>query len=290
MLASKTDFVVTLGGDGTILHVSSLFGHSRVPPVLSFSMGTLGFLLPYDITALPTALTDVISSRFKLAMRERLCLTLWGERPNERLDLAGIAERDVHFLNEVVLHRGREPHMATMDAFVNGEHLTRTIADGLIMSTPTGSTAYSLSAGGPIVHPAVSTMVLTPISPRSLSFRTILLPGAARVQLFVAPGSRSPAEVSVDGRTIGTLAPAQSAYVQPSPYSLPCISVARVPTSTERVIDGVVGSVDIHDDWMHDINTRLRFNTSFTPRGGGHDEMDLRTTYGDTVQRPPQKS
>ncbi|WFC95956.1 NADH kinase [Malassezia brasiliensis] len=151
LLAEKTDFIVTLGGDGSILHASSLFDQSAVPPILSFSMGTLGFLLPYDIQSFPESIADVVEGKFSLLLRMRLRMTLWDHETNQQLGLKGEdACREMHFMNEVVLHRGSEPHMTTMDAFVNGEHLTRTIADGLIVSTPTGSTAYSLSAGGPI--------------------------------------------------------------------------------------------------------------------------------------------
>lgn len=88
-------------------------------------------------------------------------------------------------MNEVSLHRGSSPHMTTIDAFVDSQHLTEAVADGLVVATPTGSTAYSLSAGGPIVHPSVQTMLLTPICPRSLSFRTVLLPSDVCIQLKV---------------------------------------------------------------------------------------------------------
>jgi len=269
LLHRKTDFVVTVGGDGSILHVSSLFDQHPVPPVLSFSMGTLGFLLPYDISSFKDAIADVIQSRFFLQLRMRMCMTLWSENPDRCLWLPGEQQcRELHFMNEVVLHRGREPHMTTMDAFVNGEHLTRTIADGLIVSTPTGSTAYSLSAGGPIVHPSVSTMLMTPISPRSLSFRTILLPGDANVQLFVSPSSRSPAEVNLDGRTVFTLSPKESVHVNKSPYPLPCVSFAPETNTVRRSgLGSTVTKGDIiYDNWVHDINTRLQFNASFQPR------------------------
>ena len=288
LLAEKTDFVIAIGGDGSILHVSSLFDQNPVPPVLSFSMGTLGFLLPYDIQAFPVILDDVVHSRFMLALRKRMCMALWDKSPGDCLWLPGEqACRELHFMNEVVLHRGREPHMTTMDAFVNGEHLTRTIADGLIVSTPTGSTAYSLSAGGPIVHPSVSTMVLTPISPRSLSFRTILLPDSAQIQIFVSPDSRSPAEVSVDGRTVHTLIKQQSASVQMSPFPIPCITFSPECNFARRS-GSLSDSNDapmIHDGWVHDINPLLRFNTSFTPRGHVlSDEQRAEAAYAGTVR------
>lgn len=89
-------------------------------------------------------------------------------------------------MNEIALHRGREPHLSTIDTFVDGQHLTESVGDGLIVSTPTGSTAYSLSAGGPIVHPSLSAMVLTPICPRSLSFRPLVFPSSSSITLRVS--------------------------------------------------------------------------------------------------------
>ena len=189
MLAQKTDFVITLGGDGSILHVSSLFDRDAVPPVLSFSMGTLGFLLPYDISGYKEAIKDMVQGDISLLLRMRLRQTSHrrdGEAFCQIQDQRqGGGCYDVHLMNEVTLHRGREPHMTKIDAYVDGQHLTQAISDGLIIATPTGSTAYSLSAGGPIVHPSVQSLVLTPICPRSLSFRTVLLPSDSVIQLKV---------------------------------------------------------------------------------------------------------
>lgn len=89
-------------------------------------------------------------------------------------------------MNEVALHRGRSAHLTTLDAFVDGQHLTEAVADGLIVATPTGSTAYSLSAGGPIVHPSLAALVLTPICPRSLSFRPLVFPAGSSITLRVS--------------------------------------------------------------------------------------------------------
>lgn len=294
LLAEKTDLVIALGGDGSILHVSSLFDQHAVPPVLSFSMGTLGFLLPYDVRALPEAVNDVFHSRFSLTLRKRMCMGLWDDKPEQCLWLPGEDScRELHFMNEMVLHRGSDPHMTTMDAFVDGEHLTRTVADGLIVSTPTGSTAYSLSSGGPIVHPSVSTMLLTPICPRSLSFRTILLPDNAQLQIFVAENSRSPAEVSVDGRTIHTLASKQSACVQMSPFPIPCVTFSPERNVARRSGSSQSDTNDdrciVHDSWVHDINALLRFNTSFTPRDKSLlNEQQVEATYWGNIRASSQ--
>lgn len=209
-----TDLVITLGGDGTILHTSSLF-NSAVPPVISFSMGTLGFLLPYrkqeqggrfcslpqpktyifhfqplDINNYKTALEKLIEQKqASLLLRMRLKCTLHGAdgRRLQAKDGSGRVN-DLTVMNEVNLHRGRYPHLTSIGCFVDGHLITEAVADGLIVASPTGSTAYSLSAGGSIVHPSIQSLLLTPICPRSLSFRPVLLPPNATIQLKVKTG------------------------------------------------------------------------------------------------------
>lgn len=306
LLADKVDLCITLGGDGTILHVSSLFDRSAVPPVLSFSMGTLGFLLPFHIDAFQTAFEDLINSKSSLLLRMRLHQTMHEKDGTPVQDQGkGTSRTDVHLMNEVALHRASSPHMTMIDAFVDGRHLTQAISDGLIIATPTGSTAYSLSAGGPIVHPSVQSLVLTPICPRSLSFRTVLLPSDANIQLKVSQRSRTAAQISVDGRDAQTLLPGQYLQVGMSPYPIPCVNRAsysqksssgkkqkglRSGTISEPQLieskssDSLEGSHLSHsergeDDWVGDINTLLRFNASFSGRGllggnGAFEEMD----------------
>ncbi|KAI8385810.1 ATP-NAD kinase-like domain-containing protein [Blakeslea trispora] len=178
------DFAITLGGDGTMLHLASLFPKAA-PPVISFSMGTLCFLMSYDFETYQHVLNDLIAGNVGLKMRMRLFCSL--HQPNgKRIEVDGVEVGDRQVMNEVTLHRGRHPHLTSVDCFVDNHHLTECIADGLIVATPTGSTAYSLSAGGPIVHPSVQSLVLTPICPRSLSFRTVLLPPSSTIELKVS--------------------------------------------------------------------------------------------------------
>jgi NADH kinase len=109
-------------------------------------------------------------------------------------------DTDIFAMNEVIIHRGRDPHLAIVEVFVGGRFLTEAVADGMIISTPTGSTAYSLSSGGSIVHPLVSSLLLTPICPRSLSFRPLVLPANTPITLRLSEKNRGrEVEVSVDG-------------------------------------------------------------------------------------------
>ncbi|CDH51827.1 atp-nad kinase [Lichtheimia corymbifera JMRC:FSU:9682] len=194
------DFAITLGGDGTLLHLASLFPKAA-PPVVSFSLGTLGFLMSFRLKHFRRVLNDMTAGKMSLMLRMRLFCSLH-QPDGRRISVEGKEVGDRQVMNEVTLHRGRFPHLTSLGCFVDGEYLTECVADGLIVSTPTGSTAYSLSAGGPIVHPSVQSLVMTPICPRSLSFRTVLLPPSANIRLEVGDASRSQVEVSMDGQEV----------------------------------------------------------------------------------------
>jgi NADH kinase len=239
----KVDMITTFGGDGTILHASSLFAASDVvPPILSFSMGTLGFLGEWKFAEYKRAFREVYMSgagvgdrkdvledatvpegpvngaqtgwssirgksmgetrEAKVLIRSRLKVGVYdagGNRLNSN-GLAASAGHDIHAMNEVIIHRGKEPHLAVVEVYVGGRFLTEAVADGLIISTPTGSTAYSLSSGGSIIHPLVSSLLLTPICPRSLSFRPLVLPASTPITLKLSGKNRGrQVEVSIDG-------------------------------------------------------------------------------------------
>jgi len=183
-------------------------------------------------------------------------------------------------MNEVSLHRGPSPHLNTIDVFVDGQHLTEAVCDGLIVSTPTGSTAYSLSAGGPIVHPSLSAIVLTPICPRSLSFRPLVFPSSSSITLrvrdlpdqatfyglthFLQVGdkSRSASGVSMDGQSSRVLNPGESVRVHASRYPIPCINRSSISDDMQdRKSEGVGPGKE--DDWVRDINNLLQYNATF---------------------------
>ncbi|PGH23189.1 hypothetical protein AJ80_02719 [Polytolypa hystricis UAMH7299] len=239
----KIDLIVTLGGDGTILRASSFFATSKVvPPVLSFSMGTLGFLGEWEFSEYKSAFREVYMSgsehaesnasetpsnslatptgwdavrgksmgasrSARILMRSRLRVGLFTPdgQPVHNKDGAALSsptagDDGVHAMNEVVIHRGKQPHLAVVQVFVGNRFLTEAVADGIIVSTPTGSTAYSLSCGGSIIHPLVPSLLLTPICPRSLSFRPLVIPSSTPVTLRLSEKNRgSEVEVSIDG-------------------------------------------------------------------------------------------
>ncbi|QQK45028.1 ATP-NAD/AcoX kinase [Penicillium digitatum] len=249
-LHDKVDLTVTLGGDGTILHAASLFATcSNVPPVLSFSMGTLGFLSEWKFSEFKRAFREVYMSGAgagdrtpvledvpgvapskqeiemgptgwssvrgksmgstrgaRILMRNRLKVGLFTADGTETTPIRTKTDQGqgVYVMNELLIHRGKEPHLAVVDVFVGGRFLTEAVADGIIISTPTGSTAYSLSSGGSIVHPLVPSILLTPICPRSLSFRPLVLPSSTPITLRLSEKNRGrELEVSLDGVHLG---------------------------------------------------------------------------------------
>jgi len=256
--AENIDLIITLGGDGTILHASSLFKVGAVPPVLSFSMGTLGFLLPFHVDDFARALESVWEGNTTILYRMRLSCSFYDADGSK----IGEDRKDWQVMNELALHRGSSPHLNTIDVFVDGQHLTEAVCDGLIVSTPTGSTAYSLSAGGPIVHPSLSAIVLTPICPRSLSFRPLVFPSSSSITLRIGDKSRASAGVSMDGQVSRVLSPGASVRVSASPYPIPCINRSSIAQeSPDREGEGAGPGKE--DDWVRDINNLLQYNATF---------------------------
>ncbi|GAM89852.1 hypothetical protein ANO11243_078910 [Dothideomycetidae sp. 11243] len=286
-LKEKVDLVTTLGGDGTILHASSLFATAeRVPPVLSFSMGTLGFLGEWKFQEHKRAFREVYMSgaddragllesnseadsktlsgwssvRGKSMGRSRGSRVLLRNRL--RVGIVG-DQGDVYAMNEVLLHRGRTPHLSQIQIFVGGRYLTEAVADGMLISTPTGSTAYSLSAGGCIVHPLVSSLVLTPICPRSLSFRPLVLPANTPVTLRLSDKNRAEeVEVSVDGvrRSRGLARGMEVRVVGEDIKTADGQWRGGIPSIVRA---GGSGAHEGEDHWVGGLNGLLKFNHPF---------------------------
>ena len=129
-----------------------------------------------------------------------------------------------HVLNEVVLSRGALPYLSKIEVYERDDLITKVQADGLMLATPTGSTAYSVAAGGSMVHPNVPSILFTPICPHSLSFRPIILPDYAQLQLRIAGDARSGALATFDGKFMQELLPGDSVHVRMSPHPVPTIN------------------------------------------------------------------
>jgi NAD+ kinase len=193
LLATKVDAVIAFGGDGSLLDAASAVAHSGADvPLLGVNLGHLGFLTEVGRDELEATLDAVVSGRTRVESR----LMLRG-----RVERNGSIAAEHLALNDIVVTRGALSRMIEIDARV-GDHLVCHVkADGLIVATATGSTAYNLSAGGPIVHPSIDAVVLTPIAPHTLTYRPIVLPADSEITLQpdIEPGL-SDIVVTFDGQ------------------------------------------------------------------------------------------
>jgi len=218
-LTDKIDFVVCLGGDGTLLYASSLFQQS-VPPIMAFHLGSLGFLTPFKFEDFESQVTHVLEGHAALTLRSRLrCILIKKEEEEKGLK----PQTNQLVLNEVVIDRGPSPYLSNIDLYLDGKLITSVQGDGLIVSTPTGSTAYAVAAGASMIHPSVPAVMVTPICPHSLSFRPIVVPAGVELKITVSPDSRNTAWVSFDGRMRQELCHGDSLRVTTSIYPIPSI-------------------------------------------------------------------
>jgi NAD+ kinase len=186
-LAAKADLLVVLGGDGTLIHAAELCGQREVP-ILGVNMGTLGFLTEFPRER-ATEMLD-LALRNELQVSPRLMLSV-EVRHGEEVLLSGAV------LNDAVISKNALSRLAKLEVAIDGHHATSYEADGLIVATPTGSTAYSLSAAGPIVYPTMEAILLTPICPHALTQRPLVLPATSPVRVRLA--SDSEMFVTLDG-------------------------------------------------------------------------------------------
>ncbi|KAI0541030.1 ATP-NAD kinase-like domain-containing protein [Xylaria digitata] len=277
------DFVITLGGDGTVLYASWLF-QRIVPPVLSFSLGSLGFLTKFDFNEYQHSLNTAFTVGVTVSLRLRFEGTVMrsqerkssledtnGDNVSPRRDLVeeliGEEKEDDHthkpdgtyeILNEIVVDRGPNPTLANIEVFGDDEHFTSVLADGVCVSTPTGSTAYNLAAGGSLCHPENPVMLVTAICAHTLSFRPIILPDTIVLRLGVPYDARTSSWASFDGR--------KRVELQPGDYVT--ISASRFPFAT------VQPQGRRSEDWVNSISGKLGWNTRQRQKNEGFKKWD----------------
>ncbi len=186
-LGRHVDAVVVLGGDGTFLSVAR--SCPAATPVAGINMGTLGFLTEHSQEQASAFLDDLLAGRFAIERRDRLEVTVGDGGARQRFTV----------LNDVVINKAALARILTINVEINGEFVSRYHADGLIVATPTGSTAYNLSAGGPIVHPHLSAMLITPICSHTLTNRPLVVPLEWRVRVWVGVGDEE-VYLTLDGQ------------------------------------------------------------------------------------------
>ena len=290
----KFDLVITLGGDGTVLYTSWLF-QQIVPPILPFSLGSLGFLTNFPFATYKPALDRIMDGvGMRVNMRMRFTCTVYrstrsrrsrtssaastvSSRPSkvstatsavdtpslisdttsatqEHSDLPDLVPDGTYqVLNELVLDRGPSPYVSNLELYSNNYLLTIIQADGCIISTPTGSTAYSLSAGGPLTHPSIPGILLTPICPHTLSFRPMVLSDTLMLRLVVPRNSRSTAYASFDGKGRVELRRGDEVRVEAGRYPFPTV---------------VGEGGEEGKEWFDSVQRALRWNTRGVVQGG----------------------
>ncbi|KAG2430425.1 hypothetical protein HXX76_009950 [Chlamydomonas incerta] len=304
-VAAAVDFVVVLGGDGTVLWTCHIFGNQSVPPVVPFNLGSLGFLTPFDPAHVTSVLQHVMEGGFPIMLRHRLhahivraapppgsgsgCTTGACPTPSAsraRLSLpppasggsasasesdsdsgataAGAASgatasaatadavREWVVLNEVVIDRGISPFLTNLECYCDGSLVTHVQGDGLIVATPTGSTAYNLAAGGSMVHPQVPGILFTPICPHSLSFRPLIFPDYVQLCIQVPSNSRAQMWCSFDGKDRQPLNAGDAVMIRMSAWPVPTVC-----------------SSDASRDWFSGVREGLHWNMRRLQAGAG---------------------
>ncbi|KAK9764783.1 hypothetical protein K7432_007436 [Basidiobolus ranarum] len=245
------DLAVTLGGDGTVLYTSLLF-QGKVPPILSFHLGSLGFLTVFNFGQFQETLTHIIDGnavhanlrmRIKCTVYKRISNNLFADESVQLnkpvTSTCGLCLNDPdsdienscaltkcgvhHVLNELVVDRGANPNMVMLELFVDNIHLTTILADGLVIATATGSTAYSLSAGGSLIHPEMCAILVTQICPHTLTCRPMVIPGYKELRICVPSQARSTVWASFDGHHRVELNRGDSITITASDCPLPSI-------------------------------------------------------------------
>jgi len=188
-ISQQADLLIVLGGDGTLLGVARS-AHPYDVPILAVNLGSLGFLTEVSLDQFYPVLENVLAGKFAVERRMLLNACIW--RNGKKVE-------DHNVLNDVVINKGVVARVINLQVLVNGQYMTSYRADGLIIATPTGSTAYSLSAGGPIIHPSMHTLVLSPICPFTLTNRSILIPDHSIIQVKLV-AEYEDARITLDGQ------------------------------------------------------------------------------------------
>lgn len=206
-LAEQADLVVSVGGDGTMLYAAELVAKVGTP-LLGINRGRLGFLADISPDEMTQSVDDILAGKFE--SEQRLMLTARSQGANGTVAFA---------LNDVVLHRSGDTRLLDIEMHVDGVYLNTHGSDGLVIATPTGSTAYALSCGGPIVEPSLDAIVVVPICPHTLSERPIVLNADSRIEVRLIDRKGVVGQISCDGRPMAEVNPGDIFEVQRADFT-----------------------------------------------------------------------
>ncbi len=213
-IGMQAEMLIVLGGDGTLLSAARLLSDARRDvPIFGVNLGSLGFMAELSLDELYDNLGKALAG--KLATEDRMMLSVGVMRDGKRL-------AQYRVLNDAVINKGALARMMELRISVDDGHLTTVRADGLIVATPTGSTAYSLSAGGPIIHPRIHSFVVTPICPHTLANRPIALPDTVTVSVRLTSPSED-VSLTLDGQTGRPLLPDDLVEIRKSRFKMKLI-------------------------------------------------------------------
>ena len=211
-LWKSSDVAISLGGDGSMLSAARSVGHHGIP-ILGINLGSLGFLTETTENQVEEALNLLEGNKFEI---------------EERMVLQAVYSPDkngnLFALNDIVFDHGDSTRLAKIDLYCNGEFVCPYNADGIVVSTPTGSTAYSLAAGGPVINPLMEALAVTPVAPHTLTLRTIIFPADSVLTIRVGSG-HTKLRLAVDGRTMAVLKSGEEATVRKASHKLKLVKL-----------------------------------------------------------------
>lgn len=213
-LDASYDLFISIGGDGTILKSVTFVGDLGIP-IVGINTGRLGFLATIQKEKITESINQILDRKYTIS--ERSLLTISTEPPNSEITTLNFA------LNEIAVNRKNTTSMIKVDTMVNDKYLTSYWSDGLIVATPTGSTGYSLSCGGPLIDPSTNSIVLTPIAPHNLNARPIVIPDSSIVTLKVS-GREKTYLVSMDSR-VATLENETTIIIRKAPFTIKLVQL-----------------------------------------------------------------
>jgi NAD+ kinase len=188
-LAPASDLVVALGGDGTMLAAARIVGEQEIP-ILGINLGKLGFLAEVSVEEMPQCVDEILEGKY--LVEDRMVLQA----------VAGTQSKKYFSLNEIVIDKGASARVIDLETYVNNDYLVTYTADGIMLTTPTGSTGYSLATGGPLVAPQSNVIVINPMAPHTLTARAVIVPDTSVIKIAVKAASKS-VHIAADGQVEG---------------------------------------------------------------------------------------